>query len=146
MKWWLVLVIAFGSVACQVRMIPVPTPVIEEAVEEPYVEPTATPDCQPSPEVMLEVQKIDARSVRLHASGLQPGEVPRIIYGASAQGEGLYADEGEFRVGADDQGDFTHTLSGLELGRTALDGPYTATWDIRFIHSRGVACATITLP
>jgi hypothetical protein len=37
-------------------------------------------------------------------------------------------------------------LSGLELGRMAPEGPYSAAWDISLIHARGVACAGILLP
>ena len=46
----------------------------------------------------------------MHASGLQPGEIPRIIYSASARGQGMYGDAGEFREGADEQGEFSIDL------------------------------------
>jgi hypothetical protein len=40
----------------------------------------------------------------------------------------------------------TLELRRLEIGRMSSGGPFTATWDIRLIHARGVACASITLP
>jgi hypothetical protein len=58
----------------------------------------------------------------------------------------MYGDAGEFREGADEQGEFSLELSGLELGRMAPEGPYSAAWDISLIHARGVACAGILLP
>jgi hypothetical protein len=143
---WVGFAIALLSGACLVQTTATPTPIIEIPLEVPYVEPTGTPGCQPVLEVTLEVRRTDTRSVWLQASGLQPGERPRIIYGASAKGEEVYGEMGEFRVGADERGEFTYALNGLELGTMALDGPYTATWDIRLIHARGVACASITLP
>jgi hypothetical protein len=146
MRHWMILMMAMFSIACLVQAGATPVLIAEVPVEEPFVEPTGTPGCQPSPAVTLDVRRIDPSSVWLHASGLQPGETPRVIYGASAKGEGMYADLGEFRDGADQQGEFFMELSGLELGQTSLEGSYTATWDIRLIHARGVACATITLP
>jgi hypothetical protein len=146
MRRWIILIVAMFSIACLAQAVEAPVLVTEVPVEEPFVEPTGTPDCQPGPGVTLEVRRIDPNSVWVHASGLQPGEIPRIIYSASAQGEGMYGEEGDFRVGADEQGEFSIDLSGLELGRMSLEGPYTAAWDIRLIHARGVACASITLP
>lgn len=146
MRRWMILIMALSAIACLLPAAATPVLVTEVPVEEPFVEPTGTPGCQPSPAVTLEVRRIDPNSVWVHASGLQPGEIPRVIYSASAKGEGMYGDAGEFREGADEQGEFSIDLSGLELGSMSLEGPYTATWDIRLIHVRGVACATITLP
>jgi len=42
----------------------------------------------------------------------------------------------------DQHGNFSIDLPGL----IRLEGETNATWDIRFIHARGVECATITLP
>lgn len=146
MRRWIILSVIIFSIACLAQAIATPIVITEEPVEEPFVEPTGTPACQPSPSVTLEVRRIDPSSVWVHASGLQPGEIPRVIYSASAKGEGMYGDAGEFREGADEQGEFSLELSGLELGRMAPEGPYSAAWDIRLIHARGVACAEISLP
>jgi hypothetical protein len=146
MRRLLLVILAIFSTACLALAGATPVLVTEVPLEEPFVEPTGTPGCQPSPGMTLEVRRIDPNSVWVHASGLQPGEIPRVIYGASARDESMYGDAGEFREGADEQGEFSIDLNGLELGSMSLEGPYTATWDIRLIHARGVACGTITLP
>lgn len=146
MRGWIIIIMAVFATACLESDVAMPDLVTEVPIEEPYAEPTGTPDCQPSPGVTLEVRRIDNNSVWLQASGLEPGEIPRVIYSASAKGEGMYGDAGEFLQGADEQGEYSVELVGLELGQASLEGPYTATWDIRLIHARGVACARLPLP
>jgi hypothetical protein len=145
-KVWFTLLAGLASMACLARTAETLVAVTEVAIEEPFIEPTETPDCLPSPDVIFEVRQIDPTSVWIHASGLQPGEIPHVIYSASARGEGVYGEAGQFRDGADEQGEFSMELGGLELGRMSIEGPYTATWDIRLIHARGVACGEISLP
>ena len=146
MRCWMILFVAIFSISCLAQAVETPVSVTEIPVEKPFIEPTGTPDCQPSTEVSFDVERIGPRSVSLHASGLQPGEIPRVIYSASARGYGLFGDAGEFVHGADEQGEFSFDLGGLQLGQGSSGDPTTATWDIRLIHARGVACATITLP
>lgn len=145
-KLWSIALTVFTVSACLGESVEPTVLVTEVPVEEPYVEPTGTPDCQPSPEVALEVQKTGPRSVSLHASGLQPGETPRVIFGASTERFGAFGDTGVAVHGADEQGEFSLDLGALVLGYGSPDVPSSSTWDIRLIHARGVACTKITLP
>jgi hypothetical protein len=144
MRGLCILGILLLPVACQA--VEPTVSVLEVPQVEPYVEPTGTPDCQPSQEVKLEVQKTGPRSVSLHASGLQPGETPRVIFGASTERFGAFGDTGIPEDGADEQGGFSLELGALVLGYGSPDAPSSAVWDIRLIHARGVACAEISLP
>jgi hypothetical protein len=119
-----------------------PTPAVTVQVLPPTA-PTATPDCQPIPGVTIEVQRLGATTAILHASGLQPGEVPFVFYSTSINGVG--AKRGEawgFVKGANEHGEFSLELTGLQ----PLEGQTKATWDIRLVHARGVACTEITMP
>ena len=143
MRRWIILAFAIFTIACLIQTAVTETPVIEEAIEEPFIEPTATPDCQHASGVTLEVRRIRDTTVELHVSGLQPGEKPSIIYSTSISGESSAMGEMyDFAEGADQHGEFSVDLPGLR----PLEGQTSATWDIRFIHSRGVEWATITLP
>ncbi len=79
----------------------------------------------------------------LHASGLQPGEIPSVFYSTSVAGVGSRRGEAwGFAQGADEHGEFSVQLTSL----LPLDGQSEATWDIRLVHARGVACTEVTLP
>ncbi len=109
----------------------------------PPVSPTATPDCQPAAGVEIEVRRVSDTTALLHASGLQPGEIPFIFYSTSISGVGSMRGESSgFAKGADEHGEFSFELTGLQ----PLEGQARATWDIRLVHRRGVACTEITLP
>ncbi len=109
----------------------------------PPVSPSATPDCQPASGVTLEVQRLTNTIVVLHTGGLQPGEIPSIFYSTSVAGVGSKRGEAwGFAKGADEHGEFSVQLTSL----VPLDGQSEATWDIRLVHARGVACTEITLP
>jgi hypothetical protein len=109
----------------------------------PPVSPTATPDCQPATGVTIEVRRLGDTTAVLHASGLQPGEIPFIFYSTSISGVGSIRRESYgFAKGADEHGEFSFELTGLQ----PLEGQARATWDIRLVHRRGVACTEITLP
>lgn len=141
MRGWIVLAIAMFGTACLAQVTA--TPILEVPMEEPFVEPTATPMCQPFPGVTLETRRISDSTIELHVSGLQPGEKPSVIYSTSIRGKSSAMTEMyDFAEGADQYGEFSVDLPGL----VPLEGQTSATWDIRFIHSRGVECATITLP
>lgn len=119
-----------------------PTPVVAVQIMPP-ISPTATPDCQPIAGVMIEVRRLSDTTAVLHASGLQPGEIPFIFYSTSISGvRSMRGEAGGFAKGADEQGEFSFELTGLQ----PLEGQARATWDIRLVHRRGVACAAITLP
>ena len=145
MRRWIVLVLAGFSIAClmQTTATAIPSPEVEVGIEEPFIEPTATPMCQHSSKVTLNVRRINDSSVELRVNGLQPGEVPYVIHSTSLSGVGgTIGESGTFVEGADENGEFLFMLTGLR----PLKGQSSATWDIRFIHIRGVECATITLP
>jgi hypothetical protein len=119
-----------------------PTPVVAVQVMPP-VSPTATPDCQLAADVAIEVRRVSDTTAVLHASGLQPGEIPFIFYSTSISGvHSMRGEASGFAKGADEQGEFSFELTGLQ----PLEGQARATWDIRLVHRRGVACTEITLP
>jgi hypothetical protein len=122
-------------VACQAQSSL--TPVVVTPEEAPFVEPTSTPDCQPVPGVSVKVE-----DQVLEMSGLQPGEKPTVFYSTEnrigAQRIELY----NFAEGANSEGIFTYELGMLRV----LEGDTTTVWDLRVVHSKGVACAQITVP
>jgi hypothetical protein len=118
-----------------------PTAVVTPQVMPP-VSPTATPDCQPAAGVTIEVQRLSNTTAVLHARGLQPGEIPFIFYSTSIIGRSMRGEASGFVNGADEHGEFSFELAGLR----PLEGQASATWDIRLVHRRGVACTEISLP
>ena len=142
MRPWFVLIFALLITACLPQGTVTPSPIVEMTVEA-FVEPTTTPDCIHADGVTLDVHRISDTGVELHASGLQPGEIPFVIHSTSISGVGgMSGESGKFIEGADAQGEFIFVLKGLR----PLAGETSATWDIRFIHARGVECAIIILP
>lgn len=138
---WILSMIAFFCTACQ-SQAPTQMPVVVVSTGT-FVVPTATPDCQHAEGVTLEVQRVSESKVSLHITGLQPGEIPYIIYSTSSTGAGSkMITAGVFVNGADAQGEFRTDQSGL----SPLPDQTSAIWDIRLIHSRGIECTTITLP
>ena len=123
-----------------------PTTVPEPAVTVqvlPPTTPTATPDCLPVSGVAINIQRVSDTTATLHATGLQPGEIPSVFYSTSTNGVG--AKRGEawgFAKGVDEHGEFSLQLTSLQ----PLEGQTKATWDIRLVHARGVACTEITMP
>ena len=138
---WILPMIAFCCTACQPQA-PTEMPVVVVSTGT-FIVPTATPDCQHAEGVTLEVQRLSESKVSLHITGLQPGEIPYIIYSTSltAAGAKMIA-SGVFVNGADARGEFRTDQAGL----SPLPDQTSAIWDIRLIHSRGVECASITLP
>ena len=138
---WLLPVIALYGAACQPQArTEMPVVVVSTGT---FVVPTATADCQHAQGVTLDVQRVSDSKVTLHISGLQPGEIPYIIYSTSLSGVGdKMFTSGNFVNGADARGEFSTEQEGL----MPLEGQTSAIWDIRLIHSRGIECATITLP
>ena len=137
---WIALAIALLCTACQTQAS---TEVIVVEVSTGTFEvPTATPDCQPAAGVTVDIQRASDSKLILRISGLQPGEVPYIIYSTSSGGASRMIGSGYSVTGADANGEFITDQRGL----LPLEGQTSAIWDIRLIHSRGVECATITLP
>jgi hypothetical protein len=141
MKGWIVLALALFLSGCLTQPAATATPIYEVPKEEPYIEPSATPTCQPFPGVTFEVRHVSGSMIELQARGLESGETPSVIYSTFSNAGGTLGEE-RFMHGADERGEFSASLSGF----MPLEGQTSATWDIRFIHSRGVECATITFP
>lgn len=141
MRLRFVLTFAFFITACMPQGTATPVTVVELTVEA-FVEPTATPDCLHADGVVLDVRRISNTGVELHASGLQPGEIPYITHSTFSRSRSLREESGGFVDGADAKGEFIFVLKGL----IPLEGEISSTWDIHFIHARGVECATVTLP
>lgn len=142
MRSWFALIFVVLITACQPQNLATHSPGVETTVEG-FVEPSVTPDCKHAEGVTLDVRRIKDSSVELHARGLQPGEIPLVIHSTSISGVGgISGESGIFVEGADAQGEFIFVLKGL----IPLAGESSATWDIRFIHARGVECAIIILP
>jgi hypothetical protein len=137
---WIVPAIVLFCTACQTQAATA-VPVVEVSTAM-FEVPTATPDCQHAEGVTMDIKRRSDSKVTLQISGLQPGEVPYIIYSTSSGGASRMIGSGYSVTGADASGKFTHDQGGL----LPLEGQTSATWDIRLIHSRGVECATITLP
>jgi len=143
MRQWIILTLAMLTSGCLTRPAATPTPIYEVPKVEPFVEPTATPVCQHFPGVTLETIRRSETTIELHVAGLQPGEKPTVIYGtATGDSSASRVEMYDFANGADEQGGFTVSLPGLR----PPTGQSSAAWDIRFVHSRGVECTTVTLP
>jgi hypothetical protein len=109
----------------------------------PPVTPGSTPACRPTAGVTIEMVRLSDTIAVVHATGLQPGERPSLFYSTvkNAAGSGR-GGERDLADGADQHGELAFELSDLEPPA----GQESATWDIRLVHRRGVACAQITLP
>jgi hypothetical protein len=123
---------------------PMPTPavVVVTAIVEPIV-PTATPKCLAATGVVMAVQPGNNNRYMLQASGLKPGEIPFVFFSAQdGRGNLSRIEAWGFAQGADAQGKFFLELDKLRV----LDGEPSTTWDVRLVHARGVACATVVVP
>lgn len=137
---WIVLAVSLFISACISQASVTETTVVVESTGT-FVISTATPDCLHAEGVTLEIRRISDTKVTLLISGLQPGEAPYITYYASQGGSSRGGASGFSVKGADAQGKFS-----ADLGLLPPDGYASAIWDIRVIHSRGLECATVTLP
>jgi hypothetical protein len=142
MKRWTILFFAIFTVACLLPVTITEVPVVEEPIEYTFTAPSATPDCRHASAVTLEIVRISNSTVELQVSGLQPGEKPSVLYSTSSNTSSSIGEMGDFAKGADENGEISIYLPGL----IPLDEQINSTWDIRVIHTRGVECATITLP
>ncbi len=137
----LCLLMSIGIAACA-PSAGQPIPAISPQVAPPQ-SPSPTPDCQPAAGVTMEVRRSGSTKAMLQASGLEPGEVPVVFYSTvGIHGNSERVEAWNFAHGADQQGRFSFEM----LGLTPPEGQPSATWDVRLVHRRGVACAQITLP
>lgn len=139
MKKWTIAATAMLIAACMA--LATATPIREVPRAGPFIEPTATPVCQPFTGVTLETHRIHASAVELQVSGLEPGDVPDVLYSTFSSNGGTTGISRSVE-GADENGEFSFNLTGL----FPVEGQSSATWDIRVVHSRGVECTAITLP
>lgn len=104
-------------------------------------EPSPTPAvCTPLPESMtLAVTPLTDTEISVALSGLQPGESLHIIYRREGIDDGTQIEDYDLPpVGENGRYNQTQNLRPSEAGPD--------TWQIKVIHSRGVACTEITLP
>lgn len=129
-------------VACSVQDSAQPVPAVTTQVL-PSTLATATPDCQPVAGVSWKFERLADGTAVLRATGLQPGENPIVLYSTTTNGGSIESGEAsDFAHAADAHGEFSFELSAVRLP----PGQTQATWDVRLVHRRGVACARITLP
>ncbi len=126
----------------QPAAVPMPSPAVTVQVLR-TVEPSPTPaPCTPLPAGMsLSVKPLSPTYVQVEIKGLEPGE--KLIFIAHAETSGHRTrSEGLPVAGADSDGHFVYQIGGLG----PLPGSTRNQWQIQVIHSRGVACADVTLP
>lgn len=124
--------------ACQTRSIPTPAVTVQEV---PFTQPSPTPACQAVSGVSITiVTSIEGR--KLQVKGLIPSERPTVFYSAQNNLGAERIEAFDLAEGADSKGNFTYGLTDL----TVLKGDTSTTWDVRVVHSRGVACAQVTVP
>jgi hypothetical protein len=145
--------VLFATVLCAACQAPVtlttapastatPAVVIVTAIVAPFA-PTSTPDCLAATGVVLAVIRGNQNRYELQASGLKPGEIPVVFYSAqNSPGDMTRMEDWGFVQGADPEGKFSDELAQLRV----LDGERSTTWDVRLVHARGVACATVVVP
>ena len=144
MKPILILIVSMFCTSCLAQLsTPIGSQLEVVVAVETTEDPTIPiPECQPVSGVTFRLQKISDNIVELIATGLQPGETPRVFYNSTYN---------EKNAGTGGIYDATIVLEDgrfyFELNR--LDPPEekaSVTWDIRLQHIHGVECATIILP
>jgi hypothetical protein len=141
MKGWIAFLIVLIGIFCLVQLAKPTTPPEVKLSTEPAVTPFTLPECQPAPAVTIKVQRTGQYGAELIATGLQPGEIPYVYYGALGAGFTGYP--------VNEKGEFFADLNGSEYDVDILkppEGQTSAIWEFRLVHERGVECARITLP
>ncbi len=89
----------------------------------------------------LIVRPVSSLVAHLEVNGLESGKKLIIIAHAESAG---YSSQIEIRpvIGADQNGRYVDDLRGLN----PLRGNIENRWEIQVVHSRGVACESVTLP
>src|SRR3972149_627282 len=121
----------------------VASPVIEVTKHVGVIRPTPTEIvCSTSPgEVTLTVSPVAHPSARVELRGLEPGEKVTIhFFQSDKQRTRQVADYPS--EGADQNGVFIVQEGGLR----PLPDAVANFWTVKVVHSRGVACAEVTLP
>ena len=144
MKWTFLLILAWLCTSCAIQNSQPSTPQVEgiaavESTEDPTI---PIPDCAPASGAAFRLQKLSDNRAELIATGLQPGETPRIFinstYNGKNAGPGSIFDANMVL----ENGEFYYELSRLDPPKEKV----SMTWEIRLQHSRGVECASIVLP
>ncbi|MBI5353794.1 MAG: hypothetical protein HZB50_14215 [Chloroflexi bacterium] len=142
MKRSLLLILILFCTSCSMQNSTPSEPVVVTpmvSTEDPTI---PIPDCQPASGATFRLQQISDTIVELIATGLQPGDYPRVFFNSTYNGK---------NAGPGGMYDTNKVLESgeyfFELGR--LDPPedkVSMTWEIRLQHAHGVECASIVLP
>jgi hypothetical protein len=132
------------SVNEQIDLTPSPQVVAVTAVTEVNLAtPTPTPECTPLPEGMtLSVIPMSSTTAQLNLSGLQPGETLAFVFYTEIDGNSSRIEIPSLPTPVNEKGQLEFLADGLH----PLAGATTNHWNIQVVHSRGVACAEVTLP
>lgn len=118
------------------------TPGIQVSILPPMTV-TPTPACLPVAGVDMEITPLSSDSVHIEVTGLSPHEqVMIIIFSEPIEDRTFRIEETPVEV-ADENGKFESTQKGLVDFNT---GAPVKDWQIQIIHSKGVACASVSLP
>jgi hypothetical protein len=97
-------------------------------------------ECTPYPGVNLEALSTTLGEINVKITGLEPNERVTFVFYSEAAGQ-TFKIESSPLEGADSNGSLEYVES---LGRIS-EGPLKK-WQVQVIHSRGVACTTVSLP
>jgi hypothetical protein len=118
-----------------------PVAVVNE--EFPSPDPSPTPACTALPTGMtVSVTPVSSRSALTEMTGLQPGEIPVLIFEISSSGMGGSRLEERPIEAAGAEGNYSHVTQELY----PLDDSSDNHWQVQVIHQMGVACSEVTLP
>jgi len=117
------------------------TPVVEKTILPPMTM-TPTPECMPVIGVNLDVVPLSTSAVRVKITGLNPNEQVTFVFYSEVAGQ-TFRIESSHLEGAGENGSLEYIRDGL-VDRTS--GVPFKDWRVQVIHSRGVACATASLP
>lgn len=114
----------------------------------PQVEVTILPpmtevplrECMPYPGVNLEALSTTPGEINVKITGLEPNERVTFVFYSEADGQ-TFKIESNPLEGADSNGNLEYLESLVRIS----EGPLKK-WQVQVIHSRGIACTTISLP
>jgi hypothetical protein len=115
------------------------SPVITKTISDEII-PSPTPfTCTPLPEGMtLDLNPVSSTLVEIVAQGLQPGEEITVVFTAKSPGHGKMIEDRGILIGSDGRYSSQEILNPIPRS----DENH---WEVSVIHSRGVACAEVTL-
>ena len=131
--------VADSSTSTQIST-PDPPVVITKTISDEII-PSPTPFiCTPLPEGMtLELIPLSSTLVEIVVQGLQSNEEITVVFAAQSPGHGKIMEDRGILIGPDGRYSSQETLSPIPKS----DENH---WEVSVIHTRGVACAEVTLP